>query len=63
MTIALIITNLVTLALLAFLRYRYGKLLRYTRKSDAERLHLASENADLREAQEYISFKIHGPVD
>jgi hypothetical protein len=60
MILILTITNLLTLALLLFLRHRYGRLLKYTRHSDQERIALALENSELKEEREYISFRI-GP--
>lgn len=60
MITALLITNCLTLALLVFLRRRYGQLQRYTRQADKERIALALENSDLKEERDFISYRTGG---
>jgi hypothetical protein len=56
----LILLIALLLCLLGYLRYRYGKLLAYTKKSDTERIALAQELYELKEQSDYITFKLHG---
>lgn len=53
----LIITNLLTLVLLFFLRLRYQQLVSYQREADKERIALAMEVGELRDLRDFISFK------
>lgn len=56
----LIVLILILLALLIWLRVKYANVVRYARKSDAERIRLATELHELKEQTDYITFKLHG---